>query len=252
MARLKGSDADLIVIRFTTWGPEPESIANSLKNGPKGRRIVLVDFPAMAAHPKNALLWRNDWDPNGDGKLDHDAPTWLRTRTPEGYYPMDSASTALRSRLLGKTGLVSVVARAGFDGIVISTVPSTTRNLGMDARLASDIMSTGRSLREGFLTFMRNPGKMMDYPVIRNLMDGYVADGLFYGLDEVGKPSDPEFVKDSVKRLEWASKKRKPVIAVAYTTDPNQVEEHKRLAVESKFLPVTLPKRFDSAEALQR
>lgn len=253
LASLKNSSADLIVVRFDTWGPKPEAIAQSLRNGPKGRRIVLVDFPAMAAHPNNALLWRTDWDRNKDGKLDSDAPTWLRPRNAAGFYPLDSGSPTLRSRLLGPTGLVATVAKAGFDGIVLSTVPGAkSRNLGMDARLASDLMSQGRQSRSGFLVFVRNPGKMMDYPAIRNYMDGYVADGLFFGREKIGEPSDSEFVADSVKRLEWASKKLKVVMAVAYTSDPDQIEEHRRLALERKFFPIALPKRLDVVEPLPR
>jgi hypothetical protein len=247
--RLKKSSANLIIIRFSTWGPAPDQTAKALQNGPNGRRVVLVDFPALGANPNNGLLWRGDWDPNGDGKPNEDAPTWLGPRNSAGFYPIDASSQTLRNRLLGPSGLVAVVARAGFDGILISPVDGPNRRLGADAKLAADLMFEGRKRRSGFVVFMRNPGKMMDFPAIRHYFDGYLADGLFFGSSESNKPSDKAFVADSLKRLEGVPKKRRIVLSLAYTTDPDQIAENKRLALEKRFIPLARPDRFEAEEA---
>lgn len=249
LERLKKSSADLIIIRFSIWGPKPEQTAKALQNGPSGRRLVIVDFPALGAHPNNGLLWRGDWDPNNDGKLNEDAPTWLSSRNADGFYPVDAGSQTLRNRLLGPSGLVAVVARAGFDGIVITPVEGPNRRPGVDAKLAADLMFEGRKHKNGFVSLMRNPGKLMDFPAIRHYFDGYLADGLFFGQSEIGKPSDKAFVADMVKRLEGQAKRSRIVLSLAYTTDPEQIAENKRLAQEKRFVPLARPIRFEAIEA---
>jgi hypothetical protein len=244
MARLRSSNADLLIVKFAKWGPKPSEISKSLQREGKARRIVLAEFPALATSPNNGLLWRTDWDSNRDGKPDADAPTWLRPRNADGVYPLDTTNMTLRNRLLGPTGLVATIAKAGFDGIVVSSVADPGRKPGYDARLLSDIMAEGRRTRPGFATFVRNPGALMDFPVIRTLMDGFIADGLFFGQKELNAPSSPEFVEDSVKRLEWASKRQKIVLSIAYTTDANQISENRKLAMERRFIPLARSKRI--------
>ncbi len=244
MAELIAADVDLILIRFTKWTVNSKAIANSLKNGPKGRRIVLVDFPAFGASPKNALLWRTDWDVNQDGKPDANAPTWLRARNKDGNYPLASDNIALRNRLLGPNGLVALLAKSGFDGIVISTVEDPQKRPGADARLASDIMFEGRGRRQGFISFMRNPGAMMDFPVVRGYFDGFVADGLFFGKEEAGVPSPPTFIEETVKRLVPAAKGRRVVLSIAYTSSTAQIAENRKMAQERLFIPLALPNRL--------
>ncbi|MBC8063452.1 MAG: hypothetical protein H7Y17_01365 [Chlorobia bacterium] len=58
LVKLKGSKADLLIVRFKKWGPKPEESAKALQKGPNGRRVVLVEFPALGANPNNILLWR--------------------------------------------------------------------------------------------------------------------------------------------------------------------------------------------------
>ena len=53
-----------------------------------------------------------------------------------------------------------------------------------------------------------------------------------------------EFVEDSVKRLEWASKRQKIVLSIAYTTDANQISENRKLAMERRFSPLARSKRI--------
>jgi hypothetical protein len=248
IARLRKSPADLIIVRFHIWGVKPNEVAQSLQKGPNGRRAVLVEFPSLGARPSNGLLWRSDWDMNHDGTPDEDAPTWLKRRNADGWYPLDSASPTLRNRILGANGIVAKVAHAGFDGIVVAPVSDPKRKEGFDARLLSDIMSTGRRHRSGFITLMRNPKGYMDFPVVRTMMDGFVADGLFYGDEELNVPSDAAFVEDTVKRLEWASKRQKLVLSIAYTNDPIQIAENRKLAKERGFVPLARSKKFFERE----
>lgn len=246
VSRLKASKTDLVIVRFENWDSSAKSVAQSLKTGPNGRRIVMVEFPAMGASPSNGLLWKSDWDKDSDGKPDAGAPVWLKTRDENGVYPMDSTSQTLRNILLGPTGLVDKVVKAGFDGLVVSTVSDKTKKPSFDSKLVTDIMTEGRKRKDGFATFLRNPGMMMDFPAIRTLVDGFIADGLFYGSKAPGEPSDPEFTADSVKRLEWASKRLRIVLSIAYTTDPDQIEQNKKLAEERRFIPLSRAKKFDS------
>lgn len=249
VARLSKSDADLIIVRFPKWGPKPELVAKSLQRTGKSRRVVMVEFPALGASPSNGLLWRLDWDKDRDGKLDEDAPTWLKPRNSDGIYPLDTTNLTIRNRMLGPSGLVATIAKAGFDGIVVSSVSDPGARPGYDARLLTDIMSEGRLRRKGFATFVRNPGGLMDYPAIRTLMDGFIADGLFFGEKEFNAPSSPGFVEDSVKRLEWASKRQKVVLSIAYTNLPEQIAENRKLALERRFIPLARNKRLEAAEA---
>ena len=245
VARLKQSGADLIIVRFPKWGPKPESVAKALQGSGKSRRIVIVEFPALGASPTNGLLWRLDWDKDMDGKLDEDAPTWLKPRNQDGVYPLDTTNLTIRNRFFGPGGLVATVAKAGFDGIVVSSVADPGARPGYDARLLSDIMAEGRKRRAGFVTFVRNPGKLMDFPVVRTMMDGFIADGLFFGEKELNAPSSPSFVEDSVTRLEWASKRQKVVLSIAYTNLPGQIAENRKLALERRFIPLARSKRLE-------
>lgn len=246
LARLKASKSDLVIVRFPTWDSNAKNVAQSLKTGANGRRIVMVEFPAMGVSPSNGLFWKSEWDKDLDGKPDAGAPPWLRARDENGFYPMDSSSQSLRNILLGPTGLVDKVVKAGFDGLVVSTVTDKSKKPSFDSRLITDIMSEGRKRKGGFATFVRNPGAMMDFPAIRTFADGFIADGLFYGSKVPGEPSDPEFTADSVKRLEWASKRLRIVLSIAYTTDPDQIEQNKKLALERRFIPLSLPKKLEA------
>lgn len=252
LARLKATQADLVIVRFQSWNLKANEVAKALRKGPAGRRVVLVEFPVLGASPKNGLLWRADWDVNSDGKPDEDAPNWLRQRNAAGVYPFDTSNQALRQRLVGPKGLIAAVTKAGFDGIVISSVEDPTQRPGVNAKLLADVMFEGRKQHNGFIVMMSNPGKMMDFPVVRNYMDGFVADGLFFGHEEPGKPSNKEFVSDTVDRLEWAIEKRKVVLSIAYTANSDQVSENKRLAREHKFIPLSLSKRLEEPVASVR
>jgi hypothetical protein len=252
VSRLKRSPVNLIILRFNKWTPDAKQIAIDLRTGPKGRRAVLVDFPALSVSPSNGLLWRKDWDADGNGKPDADAPSWVGSRNADGVYPLQTNNGALRSRMFGPAGLIAMVAKAGFDGIVVSALQDPNRRFGIDAKFAADLMFEGRMRKSGFVVLVRNPGKLMEYPAIRNYVDGFVADGLFFGRERMNQPSNKQFVDDSVKRLEWAIEKNKMVLSIAYTTDREQIAENNRRAEEHSFIPLIVSKRFEFSELSSR
>jgi hypothetical protein len=242
-ARLRDSRSDLVIVRVKKASTNLESLARSLRYGPNGRRVVLVEFPAMGTNAGNALLWRMDWDMDRDGRLDGDAPTWLRPRNSDGFYPIDSSSHTLRNRLLGAHGLAARVAKAGFDGIVVSSVDDAKRKGGYDARLIVDLATEGRRHRSGFVTLFRNPAPYLDYPAVRSLVDGFVGDGVSFGTGSPVSGIDQDAMAKTVDAMKWAVKQGKLVLSIGYSTDKDQIAEFKRQSSALRFVPAVFPKK---------
>ncbi|MCC7230197.1 MAG: hypothetical protein IT203_07365 [Fimbriimonadaceae bacterium] len=241
--RLKSSDASLIILRTNGIGVATRNVVKSLQNGPKGRRIVMVDFPLLAASPKNLTYWRHDWDANDDGKPDEDAPSWLGNRNKQGVYPYQSSSTACRNVMLGPQGMIAKVVEAGFDGMVVTSLPIEKSRSGFDVKLVVDATIEGRKRRNGFSVILRDCVQYMDYPAIRNFLDGILVEGLYYGQDRPGAASNPKYTKDSERYVEWVQEKRRIVLTTAYTSDPKQIDDNRKKCKELGAPTFVMPNR---------
>jgi|GEM_PF-4730833 len=240
-ARLQKSKADLLIVRLAKFDPNGIALYGRLKSGPKGRRVVLVEFPAISVRADNGILWDTAWDKNRDGKPDKGAPAWLGKRNRFGDYVVNTSDPKFRATVVS---LANKVAAAGFDGFVFNTAAENPKNAEVDARVVADVAFGARKLKNGYIALLRNPGHVADYPAIRHFLDGFVVDGLYYGLDRPNEKTDKEEAEELEERLEEPAEMKRIVLTIAYTNVPSQIRANRKRAEAKGFISLALPKRF--------
>jgi cysteinyl-tRNA synthetase len=252
LTKLQASVNDLLVIDpFEGKKPLSKAQVESLKKGPRGRRLVLAYVP-IAEINQRSPLWKAKWDADSDGRPDAGAPDWLESRNADGDYPVRYWTPDWQKTLFaGKSTILSSLMKTGYDGMVMhggeaietKELPTfrATQELG---KLMVLMTQQARRTRRTFLSLCMNPEELMEFGGVILSLDGVLVDGLFYGNEAESKPSTEAFLKE-YEELEELAEERRLVLAVAYTTDPALKADNDRRARAKGFIPFATTKGLD-------
>lgn len=151
-------------------------LISRLRRLPDGRRRLLIAYIDIGQAEDYRAYWTKDWQAPGEGGPGR--PGFLLARDPDGWngsYQVAYWDKGWQNIWLGENGVVSRLARLGFDGIYLDwidayrdpRVVAAGRQAGLDpAREMIDFVgrlrSAGRGVSADFLVIAQNAAELID------------------------------------------------------------------------------------------
>lgn len=250
----------LVVIDYSADGTEEgafhaDQIA-ALREGPGGHKAVLA-YLSIGEAEDYRFYWQEGWDADHDGRPDAGAPTWLEIVNPdwEGNYKVRYWDPAWQAILFGSpASYLDRILAAGFDGIYLDIIDAYEYFEGQGRSSAASEMADlvlrlaayARSQRPGFLVFPQNAPELATlFPDYLAAIDGIGQEDLYYGYPDQGDPSPPDFIHEIEPLLDRIVAAGKPVLAIAYTTDADQIADSRGRALARGYLPLATVRALD-------
>lgn len=229
------SPFDLLVTDVSLHGDEesrlPADQVKKLQSKPDGSRRLVLAYLSIGEAEDYRGYWKSEWKP-GD-------PAWLTPVNPEwaGNYPVRFWDPEWQTLIFTE---VDRIVAAGFDGVYLDRVDAYELFPEQKDAMVDFVLAIAQRARAkagaDFGVFPQNAEELLGVPRYLDAITGIGKEDLFFGLDGDGKPSPPDFTGEAVRWLEKATQKRKLVLNIDYTSDPEQVRAARSQAESLGFL----------------
>jgi cysteinyl-tRNA synthetase len=228
----------------------------TLKDSPSGPKILLA-YMSIGEAEDYRFYWNPDWDADGDGQPDADAPAWLDVVNPDwkGNYKIRYWDPGWQAIIYGgPDSYLDKIIAAGFDGVYLDIIDAYGyyEEQGRDsaAREMVDFViqlaGYARALQPGFLIFPQNAAELAaDFPDYLAAVDGIGQEEVYYGYPNDGDLSSPDFLAEVEPNLDLFVQAGKTVLATAYTTDPTQIDDQYARARARGYVPFATVRDLD-------
>lgn len=207
-----------------------------IRDARRGRKVLA--YLSIGEAEDYRPYWKREWDADGDGRPDTNAPPWLAKENPDwkGNYRVRYWNEDWQAIVFG---LLDRMIRAGFDGAYLDTVDAFESfeydplvNDWIDHRRNA---ATGRTYREdtirwvchlaeharrrnpGFIIIPQNGAQLLENPEYRAAISGIGVEDLFTVGDRFQKREHTRSVVGFLNRLNGEGK---PVFVIEYGTKP--------------------------------
>jgi cysteinyl-tRNA synthetase len=260
VAKLKASPYDVLVIDYSKDGSDEKALSaeevESLKVKPDGtRRHVLAYFSVGEAEDYRYYwkwYWGGTWFTDLFGWIL--APSWRGPVNTEwrGNYAVRYWQDNWQRLMLGdgpdasKTdSYLGRILRAGFDGVYLDKIDSSVEPIAKGRASALDDMRAfvrrigerGRAVNPAFLVVPQNGEELLTDAAYRESIDALGKEDLLYGEFSEKKANPPDVVAKRVELLKLLTKDGKPVFAVEYLDDPEQIAAARKTLTDDGFVP---------------
>lgn len=232
----------------------------------------MSDVPNEAAKPAEATLSsKSDAavpDPGGKSaattpldrprrQLSSKAPDWLAAENPEwpGNFLVKYWDPAWKSMIFGSpTALLDKIMAAGFDGVYLDktdsnddwkkTRPTAEREM---VEFVKEIASYARVRKPGFLVVPQNGESLLVHDDYLNVIDGIGKEDLLFGGDtrKDGEPNPEKEIAESVAAMLRLKTMKKPVLAVEYLKNDEQIAKAVDRLLGYGFIPFIAERQLE-------
>jgi cysteinyl-tRNA synthetase len=238
---------DLVVLDYSADGSGEAAFSAAeiaaLKRSPGGDKIVLA-YMSIGEAEDYRFYWREDWQPGDPAWLDEENPDW------PGNYKVRYWEPGWQAIIFDYTDRL---LDGGFDGAYLDIVdayetyaddhPTAAQEM---ADFVAAIRAHARQRNPGFLIFPQNAPELAALiPGYLDSVDGIGQEDIYYGYPDEGDASPPEFVAQIELHLDRFVAAGKPVLVIAYTTDPAQIDDHYARARARGYVPFATVRDLD-------
>lgn len=260
LAAAAASGYDLIIMDYSSSGEEADAYSAAqlaaLKNGPGGNKALLA-YLSIGEAEIYRYYWEAAWDEDEDGQPDAAAPGWLDVVNPEweGNYKVHYWDPGWQAIVFGQPdSYLDKIIAAGFDGVYLDIIDGYSyyeeQGRATAAREMADFViglaDYARARRPGFLVFPQNAAELGAYfPDYLAAVDGIGQEDFYFGYDGDGEPTPAEETAELERDLDLYVAARKAVLLTAYTSDPEQIDEHYSRAQARGYTPFATVRDLD-------
>jgi cysteinyl-tRNA synthetase len=254
--RLAQCGRDLVIIDYSydgsdeqRWSPDDIRLVREKRENRK-----VVAYLSIGEAENFRWYWRANWDRDGDGKPDADAPRFLDTVNPDwkGSYKVRYWQADWQSLVLTN---LAIIAQQGFDGVYLDAVDAfeyyESKTAAKRPRESVINPETGNTYRDdmlfwirrlaeearkgqtGFLIIPQNGEALLAQPAYGALIDAMGVEELFTSGKIVRRA---ESVKSRLDFLAPMRAARKPVIAIEYASNKKALESAMAQAQRNAFI----------------
>jgi cysteinyl-tRNA synthetase len=235
--KLTACGRDLLVIDYAYYGDAEtrwtREELDRIRSGKPGRRVVA--YSSIGEAGTYRFYWQKEWDADGDGKPDKQAPPWLMEANPDwpDNYKVRYWDPAWKKLVKGH---LDQILSQGFDGIYLDLVdafehfehdPDTKRWLDHRRNPESgntyrqdmvawvrEIAEHGRKTRPGFLVIPQNGIQLLEDPDYLKTVDAVGVEDLFTRGNRVQRTKNTQY---RASFLTPALNANKPILVIEYS-----------------------------------
>ena len=256
---LAASPYDVLVIDYSRDGSDAQALTPAdlelIKTKPDGTKRVVLCYLSIGEAESYRYYWKwywrslwilpNPFAPNWRAKLNGD---W------GGNYAVRYWDDAWQQIILGQGGYLDRITKAGFDGVWMDKVDSSTEDVAANNPRAKQqmiefigkIAQRGRAARPGFLIVPQNGEDLLVDAGYRTLIDGIGNESLLYG-EEGKQTANPEaIVAKRMANLNLLAAERKTVLAVEYLDKAADIATARQKLEMLGFVPHFANRELDS------
>ena len=249
--KLAASPYDLLVIDYSRDGSDeaalrPAELAR-LQRKPDGSRRIVLAYLSIGEAETYRYYWQSAWGDLWRIPNVWSSPHWRASRNDEwrDNYAVRYWDPDWQSILLGKGGYLDRILKAGFDGVWLDKVDSSSESVAKGRPTArSDMIALvrriaehGRRQRRGFLVVPQNGEELLEDAAYRGIIDGFGKEDLLFGETVSGKPNPEEQIAARSALIESIRSEGKPVLAVEYLIDRAMIDRARQRLASLGYIP---------------
>jgi cysteinyl-tRNA synthetase len=243
---------DLVVMDYSADGSDEAAFSAAeiaaLQHSPGGEKIVLA-YMSIGEAEDYRFYWQEGWRPGDPAWLDEENSDWV------GNYKVRYWEPGWQAIVYGSPdSYLDKILAASFDGVYLDIIDAYAyyeeRGRETAAREMADFVialaTYARLRRPGFLVFPQNGAELAArFPDYLAAVDGIGQEDVYYGYPDEGDASPPEFVAAIEANLDRFVAAGKPVLAIVYTSDPAQIDDHYARARARGYVPFATVRGLD-------
>jgi cysteinyl-tRNA synthetase, unknown class len=250
-ATLKNVPYDAIVIDYSRDGSEKSALSaaevRQLKVKPDGSPRLVLAYMSIGEAENYRFYWQRQWDDDQQPPETMDKPSWRGKQNGEwgGNYAVHYWDPDWQNIIIGDSGYVDRILKAGFDGVWLDKVDSSVEDVAAGrpsakadmVEFVKRIAERARRVKPDFRVFPQNGEELLSDAVYRAMIDGIGKEGLLYGNDGPDKANSTADIAETAELLRLLVAEGKPVLAVEYLNNPADIDAARAKISGYGFVP---------------
>ncbi len=241
------SPYDMVVIDYSRDGTDAEALnpadLDKLKRKPDGGRRIVLSYLSIGEAEKYRYYWKWYWG----WLFGWFAPAWRDRQNTEwrGNFAVRYWEPSWQEIIFaGPDSYLDRIIEAGFDGVWLDKVDEFEFFEGkkdnapaLMIEFVSKLAAHARGRKAGFLIVPQNGEALLAEAAYRKVIDGIGKEDILYGETKDAKPNKPSSIAATVAKLKLLTAEGKPVFAVEYLDNPQEIASARRRLLEYGFVP---------------
>lgn len=246
--------ADLAVIDYergdTATAPLSKAEVDRLRIKPDGGKRIVVSYMSIGEAESYRFYWKKDWDKDPPGWYVAENCAWPRN------YMVRFWHDGWRDIMFnGKDSFLQRIVDAGLDGVYLDRIDvyENLRDERPTARddmikFVADLAAKARQLKPGFLVIAQNAEGLLTDRAYRAVIDGLGKEDLLYGVHGSYSRNPAQEIADNLRQIRKLQRDYKPVFAVEYLANPQQIAVAREELVSLGMVPTFAHKGLDGLD----
>lgn len=247
---------DMVVIDYSRDGTDAEALTpadlEKLKRKPDGGRRIVLSYLSIGEAEKYRYYWKWYWG----WLFGWFAPAWRDRQNTEwrGNYAVRYWEPSWQDIIFaGDNSYLDRIIKAGFDGVWLDKVDEfeffEDKKEGAPALMiafVSKLAAHARARKAGFLVVPQNGEALLSDAAYRKVIDGIGKEDILYGETKDDKPNKPSSIAATVAKLKLLTAEGKPVFAVEYLDNPQEIASARKRLLQYGFVPHFADRALDN------
>lgn len=250
------SPYDMVVIDYSRDGTDDEALTpadlEKLKRKPDGGRRIVLSYLSIGEAEKYRYYWKWYWG----WLFGWFAPAWRDRQNTEwrGNYAVRYWEPSWQDIIFaGDNSYLDRIIKAGFDGVWLDKVDEFEFFDGKKENapalmiaFVSKLAAHARARKAGFLIVPQNGEALLAEAAYRKVIDGIGKEDILYGETKDAKPNKPSSIEATVAKLKLLTAEGKPVFAVEYLDNPQEIANARKRLLDYGFVPHFADRALDN------
>lgn len=252
--KARRSDADMLVIDYAIdagegMRPLTRAEVDALKRKPDGGRRLVIAYFSIGEAEEYRPYWQDSWRDSPPDWIIAESCRWPKNHLVR-FWDRGWSDIVFG----GPSSYLAAIQAAGFDGVYLDRVdvyadisdrfPQARGNMiGFVEALAA--VARGRD--PGFLVIVQNAEELLEDAHYRAVIDAVAKEDLIHGVAETGKRNPADMISGSVELLDSLQDEGKPIFAVEYLTDREQLARTQAELARYGYVGVFPPRALDGS-----
>ena len=237
LAKVATVDADVVVVDYAIGGvPLTREEVASLKVRPGGKPRIVLSYLSVGEGEEKRFYWKPEWKDDATGR-----PHWIKMNNCAwpGAWAVRYWEDGWKEIVYrGEDSYLKRIIAAGFDGVYLDRVdmfedfPGIKDEQPRAAKemiaLVSELASTGRAIKPGFIVVPNNGLGLLADRNFRRAIDGFGMEELLFSEKTTGVRNNEAKIRAALELLAKLQWDYKPVFTLEYLTSREAIQAGRR------------------------